>query len=170
MLEPSNDGPQAPLPSPGRRTFLSKASTVAMASGLAAGYGTLLYMAGRFLYSSQPRKLAWLFVREADRFKVGEVLRYQTPAGQTVTITRRGEGGTVDDFLALSSTCPHLGCQVHWEPQNNRFFCPCHNGAFEPTGKAIAGPPAEAGQSLPQFPLRLENGLIFIQAPLELLG
>jgi Rieske Fe-S protein len=109
-------------------------------------------------------------VAEAAKVKAGEVLRYQTPAGQTVTITRHGEMGTEADFLALSSTCPHLGCQVHWEPENKRFFCPCHNGAFEPSGKAIAGPPAEAGQSLPTFPLRMENGLIFIQASVEELG
>jgi Rieske Fe-S protein len=159
-----------PEPEPERRTFLSTASTVAMTAGLLSGYGTLFYMAGRFLYSASPRKLAWLYVAEAAKVKVGDVLRYQTPAGQTVTLTRRGDTGTEADFLALSSTCPHLGCQVHWEPQNNRFFCPCHNGAFEPSGKAIAGPPAEAGQSLPKFPLRLENGLIFIQAPVEALG
>jgi cytochrome b6-f complex iron-sulfur subunit len=155
---------------PERRTFLSIASSVAMAAGLLSGYGTLCYIAGRFLYSAYPRKLAWLFVAEAAKVKIGEVLRFQTPAGQMVTITRRDETGTEADFVALSSTCPHLGCQVHWEPQNNRFFCPCHNGAFEPSGKAIAGPPAEAGQSLPKFPLRMENELIFVQAPVEVLG
>jgi Rieske Fe-S protein len=150
--------------------FLSFASTAAMAAGLLSGYGAFFYMAGRFLYSAHPRKLAWLFVAEVPKVKNGEVLRFQTPAGQLVTITRRGETGTEADFLALSSTCPHLGCQVHWEPQNNRFFCPCHNGVFEPSGKAIAGPPAEARQSLPNFPLHVENGLIFVQAPIEMLG
>ncbi len=159
-----------PSPGPDRRLFLSLASTATMAGGLLAGYGMLGCMAGRFLYSGAPRKLAWLFVAEAGKVKVGDALRFQTPAGQTVTITRRSHAGTADDFLALSSTCPHLGCQVHWEPQNNRFFCPCHNGAFDTSGKATEGPPAEASQSLPQYPVKIESGMIFIQAPVELLG
>jgi len=152
-----------------RRAF-AKASSLVMAGGLIAGYGTMAYIAGRFLYSSTPRKLAWMFVAEAAKLHVGDTVEFRTPAGQTVTITRRGQEGTAADFLGLSSTCPHLGCQVHWEAQNNRFFCPCHNGAFDPAGKATAGPPAAAGQSLQQYPLKIENGLVFIEAPTELLG
>ncbi|MBI4577262.1 MAG: Rieske 2Fe-2S domain-containing protein, partial [Planctomycetes bacterium] len=75
--------------------------------------------------------------------------------------------GAVEDFLALSSTCPHLGCRVHWEVQNRRFFCPCHNGSFDAAGRATGGPPAEAGQSLPRYALRLEGGLLFIELPVE---
>jgi Rieske Fe-S protein len=153
-----------------RRSFLSLASTTVMGSGLAAGYGMLAYVSGRFLYSGSVQQLAWLFVTEAAKVKPGDVVKYETPARQIVTITRRGNTGTEEDFVALSSTCPHLGCKVHWEPQNNRFYCPCHNGAFDPTGKATAGPPAEARQSLPHYPLKIENGLIFIKAPLEALG
>lgn len=169
----SNAPPEAGQESPGpadRRTFLSAASSVAMTGGLLAGYGTLGYMAGRFLYPSRSRPMAWVYVTDAARMKPGDVLRYETPAGQTVTITRREESGTVDDFLALSSTCPHLGCKVHWEPQNSRFFCPCHNGVFDPSGKATAGPPAEAGQSLPRYTLKVENGMLFIEVPVEKLG
>ena len=167
MSEPPD---HLPDPNPDRRRFLSLASTAVMTGGLAAGYGTLAYVAVRFLYSGAPRALAWLFVAEAARVKVGEVIRFETPAGHSVTVTRRGDSGTESDFLALSSTCPHLGCQVHWEPQNNRFFCPCHNGAFDPSGKATAGPPAEASQTLPHYPLKIENGLVFIQAPVDVLG
>jgi Rieske Fe-S protein len=141
-----------------------------MIGGLAAGYGTLTFMAGRFLYPSRPREMAWVFVKEIERVKPGEVLTFRTPAGQAVTITRRGNAGLADDFLALSTTCPHLGCKVHWEPQNNRFFCPCHNGAFDASGVATAGPPAEARQSLPPYPLKVEKGLLFIQVPVEVVG
>jgi Rieske Fe-S protein len=146
------------------------ASTATMVTGLAAGYGALGYIAGRFLYGGVEQELAWIFVADAAEVRVGDVVRFQTPAGQKVTLTRRGNSGTAEDFLALSSTCPHLGCQVHWEPQNNRFFCPCHNGAFDPNGVAIAGPPADAKQSLPNYPLKIENGLIFVQAPVSVVG
>jgi Rieske Fe-S protein len=140
-----------------------------MAGGVVASYGTLGVMACRYLYPSKPQKLAWLFVAETSRIRTGEGFAYRSPAGQPITITRRGEGNSPDDFLALSSTCPHLGCQVHWEGHNNRFFCPCHNGVFTPEGKAIAGPPADAGQSLAHYPLKVESGLLFIEVPVETL-
>jgi cytochrome b6-f complex iron-sulfur subunit len=168
MAEPASS--QENAPEADRRRFFSRVSSLAMAGGLIAGYGMFGAIAGRFLYPSQPRRLAWVFVGEANKFQVGDTVAFQTPIGQRVTITRRKNDQQADDFLALSTTCPHLGCQVHWEPQNNRFFCPCHNGVFDPTGKATEGPPAAAGQSLPQFPLRLENGLIFVQVPAEVLG
>lgn len=152
---------------PERRSFLA---TAAMTGGLVAGYGTFALMAGRYLYPARPPATSWLFVQDLRSMKAGESLVYRTPAGATVAVARLGSAGTDADFLALSSTCPHLGCQVHWETQNNRFFCPCHNGAFDPSGKAIAGPPAEAGQSLLRYPLRVENGLLYIQVPVEKLS
>jgi phenylpropionate dioxygenase-like ring-hydroxylating dioxygenase large terminal subunit len=59
---------------------------------------------------------------------------------------------------------------VHWEAQNNRFFCPCHNGVFTPEGKATSGPPADAGQSLFRFPLKVENDLLFIEVSTDKLA
>ena len=87
------------------------------------------------------------------------------PSGETINITRMAREGTADDFIALSSTCPHLGCQVRWEGQNDRFFCPCHNGVFDPSGKGIEGPPGDAGQSLPRYSLRIDDGLLHIAVP-----
>jgi Rieske Fe-S protein len=168
MSEPTEGHAGETPPAPqDRRTFLSRASSLAMVGGLAAGYGTLGYMAGRFLYPAHGEPSAWLFVGEAARLARGDVISYTTPSGQTVTIRRRAEEGTEEDFLALSSTCPHLGCKVHWEGQNDRFFCPCHNGVFDPQGKAIAGPPGEAGLSLPHYPLRLADGLLYIEVPVS---
>lgn len=152
---------------PERRSFLA---TAALAGSLAAGYGTFGAFAGRFLYPPNGTPMAWLFVADLKSVKTGSAFVYRTPSGAPVAVARRGESGTVDDFIALSSTCPHLGCQVHWQGAQNRFFCPCHNGAFDPTGKATAGPPAEAGQSLLRFPLKVESGLLFIEVPVETLS
>lgn len=134
------------------------------------GYGSFAAMAGRYLYPARPRETGWMFVVEVGRMKLGDSVTFQIPAGERVVVTRQGSAGTVQDFIALSSTCPHLGCQVHWESQNQRFFCPCHNGTFNPSGKATGGPPGEAGQSLPVYPLRIENSLLFIEVPLESLA
>lgn len=138
-----------------------------MGAGLVASYGTLGALMGRFLYPARPTARRWMFVTDVAAIAVGESLTYRLPDGRPVSVTRRGETGAAEDFIALSSTCPHLGCQVHWQPQNNRFFCPCHNGVFTPEGKGIGGPPGEAGQSLPEYPLRVRNGLLYIEVPVD---
>jgi Rieske Fe-S protein len=150
-----------------RRSFLSRLLGVAMAAGLAAAYGTLAAVMARFLYPAKPTTRRWMFVTNVGGLQEGDSFVYHTPAGAPVNITRLGSGGAAEGFVALSSRCPHLGCQVHWQAQNNRFFCPCHNGIFDPSGVAVAGPPAEAGQSLPQFPLKVEHDLLYIEVPLE---
>jgi Rieske Fe-S protein len=168
------DAPDAQADSVGagtpRRSFLARAASGVMLLGLALGYGAFAAIIGRFLY---PRRTAggnWQFVADLASIAVGQSLSYQSPAGQQVAITRLGETGDATDFIALSSVCPHLGCQVHWEGHNNRFFCPCHNGAFDSRGTATAGPPYDAGQSLSQYPLKVENGLLFIDSPTEQLA
>ncbi len=143
-----------------------------MVSGLVAGYGTFAGIIGRFLF---PRSVTrtWQFVIDVQSVRIGESLTYRSPGGQQVVISRIGQSGTDDDFIALSSVCPHLGCQVHWEPQNDRFFCPCHNGAFDPEGNPIAGPPKDANQALPRYLLKIErnnehdSGLLYIQVETE---
>jgi Rieske Fe-S protein len=153
-----------------RRAFLDKASKTAMGAGLVGGYGGLGAIAIRYLYPARPDDLSWQYVAEVDRIEVGGALRYEAPGGETINIARQGRDGGAEDFVALSSTCPHLGCQVRWEGQNDRFFCPCHNGVFDPTGVAIEGPPAEAGQSLSTYELKVENGLLHIAVPMTRLA
>lgn len=147
-----------------RREFFSDA---AMAGSLVAGYGTLMVMAGRYLYlPTGSRDKTWLFVAAVKGLSTGSSLEFETPTGMKIVVARRAEGGSGDEFVALSSVCPHLGCRVYWQPQENRFFCPCHEGSFDPQGKATGGPPAAAGQSLAQYPLKVENGLLFIEVSL----
>jgi len=153
-----------------RRGFVSTTCATVMGAGLVASYGTFFSYAGRYLYPAHPPEQGWMFVVEIARLKMGESLPFFTPAGESVAITRQGEAGTVEDFIALSSTCPHMGCHVHWEGFKNRYFCPCHNGVFNPQGVAISGPPADAGQSLSRYPLKIKNGLLFIKVGLEVLA
>lgn len=159
-----------PVEDAGRRAFLARFATVSMAAAMTAAYGTLAAFIVRFLYPARPSARGWLFVREVDAVEPGGALSYELPDGSPVTIRRQGEGRGAEDFMALSSTCPHLGCQVHWQAANRRFFCPCHNGVFTPDGVAVSGPPAEAKQSLPRYPLRVSGGLLYIQAPLTRLA
>lgn len=154
-------------PESSRRRFLVSSSRLAMLAGLVAGYGAFGRIAARFLYPAHAEPRQWQFVADLKRLRQGESLRYVAPTGEPIAITRRSSRGDSTDFVALSSTCPHLGCQVHWQAQEDRYFCPCHNGVFDPSGKATAGPPADAGQSLARYPLKVEQGLLFIEVPVE---
>ncbi len=58
----------------------------------------------------------------------------KVPLG-AVWLVRRGP-----TVCALSTTCPHAGCFVDYEPGNQRFGCPCHGSAFDLEGKTLSGP------------------------------
>jgi len=152
-------------PDSGRRGFLARASGTAMGVSLVAGYGTFGAMAVRYLYPPHDRPTTWLYVIDVAGMAPGSSRKFTAPDGSRIAIARQGEGGSVDDFIALSSVCPHLGCQVKWQGQRDRFFCPCHNGVFDKTGKATEGPPAQAKQSLARYPLEVRDGLLFIEVP-----
>lgn len=135
--------------------------------GLGGGYGMFAALAARYLYPARPDARGWLYAIELNRLKPGDSAPFVTPAGDSVVISRLGEKDSADNFVALSSTCPHLGCKVHWEAVGDRFFCPCHNGSFDRNGTATGGPPAAEGKDLPRYPLKVDNGLLFINVPLN---
>lgn len=172
MSDSANDMPtdasveRAELAEEERRTFLTRIAKVSMLVGLAAGYGTCGVIGVRYLLPSGSRPRSWQLIGPIESIPVGAAIAYLGPSGQKITITRLADRGDATDFIALSSVCPHLGCQVHWRPEQKQFVCPCHNGVFDAVGKGIAGPPGKAGQSLSQFPLKVEAGLLVIEVPL----
>jgi nitrite reductase/ring-hydroxylating ferredoxin subunit len=159
-----------------RRGFLSRCVGIAMTVSLLLSYGTFAAMAGRFLVPTRPRPRRWLLVSDLASFRAGATRTFVAPGGERIVVARRAAGDAADDaiappravdeFVALSSTGPHLGCQVSWQTQDARFFCPCHNGTFAPDGRPTGGPPLEAGQWLPRYPLRIDAGLLYIEVPL----
>jgi glycine/D-amino acid oxidase-like deaminating enzyme len=36
--------------------------------------------------------------------------------------------------------CPHMGCALHWNPQEHSWDCPCHGSRFTQTGKLQDNP------------------------------
>ena len=40
---------------------------------------------------------------------------------------------------------------------------------FDKAGQPISGPPKDSNKPLPRYPLKVENGLLFIEVPLEAL-
>ena len=64
------------------------------------------------------------------------------------------------EFTALSNICTHLGCRVRWVPDEEKFFCPCHNGVFDKNGAVVSGPPP---RPLNQYEVKEENGQLFVE-------
>jgi ubiquinol-cytochrome c reductase iron-sulfur subunit len=68
---------------------------------------------------------------------------------------------TVDNIVAYSKICTHVGCPVAlYEQTTHHILCPCHQSTFDAANGAnvIFGPAARA---LPQLPLMLDaNGFI----------
>jgi cytochrome b6-f complex iron-sulfur subunit len=153
-----------------RRSFLGMVTSTLMSGGLVAGYGMFAAHAGRFLFPTAKTASSWQFVSTLDRLRPGESLPFETPSGAKIVVARQEPGDSADSFIALSSVCPHLGCTVYWESQNDRFFCPCHNGAFDASGVATEGPPAAANQQLKRFPLKVEDGLLYVEIPRDSLN
>ena len=44
---------------------------------------------------------------------------------------------------AMSSVCPHRGCDVHWNAADKVWDCPCHGSRFSPEGAVLRGPAVE---------------------------
>jgi cytochrome b6-f complex iron-sulfur subunit len=88
----------------------------------------------------------------------------QIPKGSSLMLKHQGSPvlavHTDQGISAFSAVCTHLGCLVKWVPAEKIFYCPCHAGKFDATGKVLAGPPPE-----PLHPVKFEivdNNIIFL--------
>jgi Rieske Fe-S protein len=62
-------------------------------------------------------------------------------------------------FVAYSQRCTHLSCAVFYQADEQRLYCPCHEGVFSPeTGDPIAGPPQ---RRLEQITLRQDGDTLY---------
>ena len=53
-----------------------------------------------------------------------------------IEVTRIG-----DEVSAHSLWCTHLGCEVKWDGEQKKYFCPCHEGVYNAKGFPVSGPP-----------------------------
>ena len=56
--------------------------------------------------------------------------------GQKVGVYKNEEG---KEFI-VSTKCPHLGCELHWNADELTWDCPCHGSRFNYKGKLIDSP------------------------------
>jgi glycine/D-amino acid oxidase-like deaminating enzyme/nitrite reductase/ring-hydroxylating ferredoxin subunit len=56
--------------------------------------------------------------------------------GESVAAYREPSG----EIHAVSPTCTHLGCTVHWNSAETSWDCPCHGSRFDIDGSVLTGP------------------------------
>jgi Rieske Fe-S protein len=91
----------------------------------------------RTINTGSPRRIVAL-----ERVPVGETYLFDYPTGDDPAILLRVSEREV---VAFSQKCTHLGCVVYFDPEEDRWHCPCHEGNFVArTGAVISGPPPRA--------------------------
>ncbi len=117
-----------------RRDFFAN---VFLGSSLLASLGLMTVYVVKFLFGGrQGPKLRKIFITTRDRIPPGKSFLFVDLKGQNINVINTG-----DEFIALSTVCTHLGCKVHWKENAQKFYCPCHDGYFNPQGKVLKGPP-----------------------------
>lgn len=52
------------------------------------------------------------------------------------------------ELVAMSTVCPHLGCAIDYDAENQKFLCPCHDSYFSLDGAVETGPSPRGMDSL----------------------
>ena len=135
--------------SKGRRGFLRVAVGL---GGLAVG--ALMAVPGVAyvldpLIRRRPRSDQWREIGDASVLRddepvslpiIGERVDAWTRAPEqrlgTAWLRRKDDG----ELIAFTAECPHLGCRIGYDTEDDVFFCPCHESAFGLDGSVIDGP------------------------------
>lgn len=64
------------------------------------------------------------------------------------------------NYAIVSGVCPHENCDVAWRDDARKFFCPCHQSAFDENGARLSGP---ARRGLDPMPQRVRDGVLQVQ-------
>ena len=148
-----------------RRQFM-KAAIAAIGSliGGAVGLPAVAYVVGPALKKTADE---WVRLGAISKVELGTPTLFKTVIErQTGWITDQQEisayvlTGDGQTYAAMSNVCTHLGCRVRWIPEQEKFFCPCHNGVFDKDGSVVSGPPP---RPLDQFETKVESGVLFIR-------
>jgi len=123
---------------------------------------TLAFTAGQFwivlqnYLRTRRGELPMQKIANLDEIAVGGTASFAYPeAHDSCLLLRTGES----TFVAFSQKCTHLSCAVVPQPDKGRFFCPCHEGAFDlATGASVAGPPR---RPLPKITVEIRSGAVY---------
>ncbi len=148
-----------------RRSFLEIA-TWAIGGLISAGMAipAVAYIIGPALISD--RATNWQLLGSIDKVELGNPtlfkVKVERKSGWIVDVEELSlyaytENGR--DFVVMSNVCTHLGCRVRWISDQNQFFCPCHNAAFDKEGNVESGPPP---RPLNRYEVKVEDERLFV--------
>jgi Rieske Fe-S protein len=135
-----------------RRTFLN----TLFFGWIAAFFSGTLYALLKFAFPTLGKEPDFVVLNRKDFENLEKNSVKPFPWGGTVGLYYRKENGSV---LALKGVCSHMECNVAYRPVEKRFYCACHQGWFDDTGKNIAGPPP---RPLEIFEIREEGEKLII--------
>jgi menaquinol-cytochrome c reductase iron-sulfur subunit len=149
----------------GRRDFMKAViAAVSGVIGAAIGLPAIAYVVGPAL---QKEADEWIRLGSVNKVEVNIPTLFKTVIEkQTGWINAEEEFSVYvltansRDFVAMSNICTHLGCKVRWIPDQDGFFCPCHNGVFAKDGSVVSGPPP---RPLDRFESKVEDGILFVK-------
>jgi cytochrome b6-f complex iron-sulfur subunit len=129
-------GPEKALPAPDRRRFINWF----LGTSVGALVVSILYPVLRYV---TPPRIAEATANEVEagdasdaelREKGFKIIRF---GADPVILVRAAD----TKLYAFSATCTHLDCIVGFQKEQNRMWCNCHGGAYDLTGRNVAGPP-----------------------------
>lgn len=122
-----------------RRKFISKVALGALAVGFISPLIStkLVGMSKSVPLPMHPVSLDLTLPENQVLTKVGGALKIPNPKDpkNPIIVSRVSEVVVA----AFSSKCTHFGCEVAL-PEENIIKCPCHESAFDGSGKVISGP------------------------------
>ncbi|HZH97753.1 MAG TPA: Rieske (2Fe-2S) protein [Fimbriimonadaceae bacterium] len=102
------------------------------------------------------RKFDQVLVAKTSDVPLGKSVQFMYPRPHDLCILAQPEPG---QFVAYSRRCTHLSCPVEYQPEKDRLYCPCHNGAFKISdGTVLQGPPP---RPLPKIELEVVGDEIY---------
>ena len=104
---------------------------------LTLGFLGITRLSIKFLTPEKKARMRKIYAMSLDALSIGQSKEMTDLRGKKFLLIRTGK----NTVKALSTTCTHLGCTVYWQQDKNRFYCPCHQGIFNPDGEVISGPP-----------------------------
>lgn len=138
-------------PSGGRRNFMKRLWLILGVVAIAEFFWFIISLLrpSKEMHKSRPAENMRV-VGSVEEFPAGSVTPDRV---NRLYIVREKDGA----FLALSLTCPHLGCSVLWNEETQQFDCPCHASAFDRRGIVLSSP---APRPLDYLPVIIEEGKV----------
>jgi menaquinol-cytochrome c reductase iron-sulfur subunit len=165
----TDDSPAASADSAARRSFLVRLAAVVTGAiatlfPFAVGWGVLttpLRRARNATSSDPPDSANFVPICPLDALPADGIPRpfavvsdvtdawTHAPARKIGSIFLTRASNDPNSVVAFSTTCPHLGCAVEFDQDDNQFKCPCHASGFAKDGQKLFGPSRRGLDSLP---------------------